>query len=235
MELVNLAFELESAKITAMLGKSGSGKSLTAMSMFGFLPSGFKGNSHISLGEEPYNPSHLSIIMQNPRTAFNTLMTIGVHAKESLQAIGKWDGHFQSKIEKAMHDVCLDLSVLNKYPFELSGGMLQRAMIALALLKEPKFIIADEPTTDLDLVTQSKILELIINLKEKKQVGFLLITHDFGVVRRVADHVLVISEGKIIQSGGVNHIFEQPKPGQTKLLVDAYKAFITEKIDEDSP
>ncbi|WP_205588346.1 ATP-binding cassette domain-containing protein [Helicobacter vulpis] len=223
--LIDLEFNLERSKITAMLGKSGSGKSLSAMSIFGFTPSGFQGRTQVSLGGQPYNARHLSAIMQNPRTAFNTLMTIEAHAIESLKVIDKWDTSGQKRIEKALEDVCLDSSVLRKYPFELSGGMLQRAMIALALLKEPQFIIADEPTTDLDLITQSKILELLLDLKAKKQVGFLLITHDFGVVKRIADRVLVVSEGRIVQRGSVQEVFENPIHPQTKLLIEAYKNF----------
>ncbi|WP_104749290.1 ATP-binding cassette domain-containing protein [Helicobacter cynogastricus] len=152
-------------------------------------------------------------------------MTLKSHAIESLKVLDKWDSSGMQRIYKALEDVCLNSSILNKYPFELSGGMLQHAMIALALLKEPQFIIADEPTTDLDLITQSKILELLLELKDKKQAGFLLITHDFGVVKKIADHVLVMSEGRIVQRGSVQEVFEKPLHVQTKLFIEAYKNF----------
>ncbi|WP_199767070.1 ATP-binding cassette domain-containing protein [Helicobacter salomonis] len=223
--LIDVEFNLEKGEITAMLGKSGSGKSLSAASIFGFSPAGFECSTEVKLGNTPYSKRHLSMIMQNPRTAFNVLMTLKAHAIESLKVIDKWDASGMDRIEKALEEVCLEPSVLDKYPFELSGGMLQRAMIALALLKEPEFIIADEPTTDLDLITQSKILELLLELKTKKRVGFLLITHDFGVVKRIADSVLVVSEGRIVQRGSVQEIFENPIHPQTKLLIEAYKNF----------
>lgn len=210
--LVDINFSLKHSKITALIGKSGSGKSLSAAAIFGFTPQNFKSSVKTNV-----SVNKISMIMQNPKTAFNPLLTIHAHAKESRAN--------DTEILEAFSDVGLDKSMLKKYPFELSGGMLQRAMIALAILKKPEFLIADEPTTDLDLITQNKILERLEYLKIKKSLGILLITHDFGVVYRVADEILVMSGGKIVERGSKDEIFNSPKTAYTKELLGSYYAF----------
>ncbi|CAD7288139.1 Nickel import ATP-binding protein NikD [Campylobacter majalis] len=212
--LKNVNFTLSHSHITALIGTSGSGKSLSAMAIFGMTPNGYKSDIKISQPKEK-----ISIIMQNPRTAFNPLLSIHTHAKESIKSGTK---NKDELIKQVFNDVGLGLENLKKYPFELSGGMLQRAMIALALLKQPHFIIADEPTTDLDLITQNTILELLLELKTKKNIGILLITHDFGVVKKMADDVLVMSNGEIVERGNINEIFNHAKHRATQNLLNAY-------------
>ncbi|MDL0089965.1 ATP-binding cassette domain-containing protein [Campylobacter gastrosuis] len=211
-DFVDIKFSLKRSKITALIGKSGSGKSLSAAAIFGFTPPNFKSSTKIGVSTDK-----IAMIMQNPRTAFNPLLTLYTHAKES--------GASKAQILEAFSDAQLQEAVLKKYPFELSGGMLQRAMIALSILKKPEFLIADEPTTDLDLIMQSKILELLLNLRAKKGLGILLITHDFGVVYKMADEILVMSGGKIVERGSKDEIFNAPKTAYTKELLGSYYAF----------
>ena len=146
--------------------------------------------------------------MQNPRSAFNPLHTMHTHARETCLALGKPAD--DATLTAAIEAVGLENAarVLKLYPFEMSGGMLQRMMIAMAVLCESQFIIADEPTTDLDVVAQ----------------GMLLVTHDMGVVARLADDVAVMSHGKIVEQGDVETLFNVPKHAVTRSLVSAHLA-----------
>ncbi|VFS01096.1 nickel transporter ATP-binding protein NikD [Citrobacter koseri] len=162
--------------------------------------------------------------MQNPRSAFNPLHTMAAHAKETCLASGKPAD--DATLIAALEAVGLENTarVLKLYPFEMSGGMLQRMMIAMALLCDAPFIIADEPTTDLDVVAQARILDLLESIMRSRAPGMLLVTHDMGVVARLADDVAVMDNGKIVELGDVETLFRTPQHSVTRNLVSAHLA-----------
>lgn len=161
-------------------------------------------------------------IMQNPRTAFNPLLSMRAHIAETMRAAGGFGEGARGEIAQTLRSVGLDESVLGLYPHQLSGGQLQRVMIALALFTRARFIIADEPTTDLDLAVQSTILRLLRQIASERGIGILLITHDFGVTASIADRVAVMSEGEIVERGSVREIFAAPQQAVTKELIAAH-------------
>ena len=162
--------------------------------------------------------------MQNPRSAFNPLRTMADHARETCRALGK--AADDATLIAALEAVGLENAprVLKLYPFEMSGGMLQRMMIAMALLCDAPFIVADEPTTDLDAVAQARILDLLVNIMQNRGPGMLLVTHDMGVVARLADDVAVMDNGCIVEQGDVDSLFRAPQHSVTRGLVAAHLA-----------
>ena len=217
--LSSIDLELKRGECVALLGRSGSGKSLIAYALQGFLADNLTQTSgEVRLNGAMVNPisyrgrAFISI-MQNPRTCFNPLLSIHTHCKESLKALKKpYDKAF---ILECFQQARLDSKYLESYPFELSGGMLQRAMIALALLTQAPFIIADEPSSDLDKRKANEILSTLKNLQKQKSLGILLITHDLEVVAQNADSVNVISQGRIIEKGKI----QRDKSGYKKLIL----------------
>ncbi|CAD7286949.1 ATP-binding cassette domain-containing protein [Campylobacter suis] len=217
-----LSFTLKEGEITALIGKSGSGKSLSAMALLELTPVNLR--SELSLeGDVKF-----ALIMQNPRTAFNQIVSIKTHCLESIKASGVKKN--LDDVVKILADVGLGADTLDRYAFELSGGQLQRVMIAIALVCEAKFIIADEPTTSLDLLVQAKILELLSELVKRKNIGILLITHDFSVVAKLADDVIVMSEGRIVEQAKSSEIFTKPKHNATKELLEAHFALYKDSL-----
>ena len=196
----------------------------------GILPAGVRQTAGEILADgKPVSPCALrgikiATIMQNPRSAFNPLHTMHTHARETCLALGKPAD--DATLTAAIEAVGLENAarVLKLYPFEMSGGMLQRMMIAMAVLCESPFIIADEPTTDLDVVAQARILDLLESIMQKQAPGMLLVTHDMGVVARLADDVAVMSHGKIVEQGDVETLFNAPKHAVTRSLVSAHLA-----------
>ena len=237
---VNLRLRMD--KITGLIGQSGSGKSLTSLEILGFLPPNLRGKCEIWLDGERINfrKGFFANVMQNPRTAFNPLNSMKSHAKETIKARNlrekfhtqnganlkdKFDrnSNINDEIKSAFKSAGLSEDVLELYPPQMSGGMLQRAMIALTLLARPKFIIADEPTTDLDLLSQKKVLDMLSDLAIKSGVGMLIITHDFGVIRHICDEVFVMENGRLIEHGSVTDVFENPQSDGAKQIIGAYK------------
>ena len=237
---VNLTLRMD--KITGLIGQSGSGKSLTSLEILGFLPPNLRGKCEIWLDGERINfrKGFFANVMQNPRTAFNPLNSMKSHAKETIKARNlrekfhtqnganlkdKFDrnSNINDEIKSAFKSAGLSEDVLELYPPQMSGGMLQRAMIALTLLARPKFIIADEPTTDLDLLSQKKVLDMLSDLAIKSGVGMLIITHDFGVIRHICDEVFVMENGRLIEHGSVTDVFENPQSDGAKQIIGAYK------------
>ena len=199
---------IQRGKCSALLGRSGSGKTLSALALQGFLsPNLIWQSGSIKLNDTPINP-HLyrgvifACIMQSPRTCFNPLLSIKYHFKETCKVLHK--PYDEEYIKQCLHNAGLENSVLQAYPFELSGGMLQRVMIALALLTQAPFLIADEPTSDLDKPIAKEILKTLRSLQESHKLGILLITHDLAVVADNASDVYVIEQGRITESARID-------------------------------
>jgi len=230
-----VSFEIKEKECVAIVGESGSGKSALAKSLVKLFPE----NATILQGEVIYQNHNLlaytdkelrkirgkeiGMVFQDPLTSLNPLLTIGFQIKEAFLR------HFplSSKKEAVAHTLeLLDLVGIpnpeiriNEYPHTLSGGMRQRALIALALSAKPKLLIADEPTTALDVTLQAKILDLLKSLQNKLNMSILLITHDLSVVAGFCDKVLVMYGGKIVESGSVDSLFETPSHPYTKRLL----------------
>lgn len=223
-------------QVTALVGSSGSGKSLTCTAMQGLLPSGLRvaGGAVLVDGvqTEPdaLRGRTIATIMQNPRSAFNPVLTMRAHVQEGL-SLRRIEASSHEKLAiNAMGRVGLDdaLAVLDLYPFQMSGGMLQRMMIALAILSEAPFLIADEPTTDLDLVVQAQVLNLLAELVREQGLGVLLVTHDVGVVARLANQVCIMQAGEIVERQAVAEFFSRPQHEASRMLIAAHRALYEE-------
>lgn len=228
----DLSITIRRGRITALVGASGSGKSMTCAASLGMTPAGVTlASGCITLDGAPQKPETLrgrtvATIMQNPRTAFNPVRTMRQHAMETLKACGRNGQDSDDRITQCMVQAGLENphQVLHLHAFEMSGGMLQRMMIALALMTEAPFLFADEPTTDLDLVVQARILDLLDRLTGERGPGMLLVTHDMGVVARLADDVAVMDKGRLVEQGPVMDIFHNPQHPVTQMLVKAHLA-----------
>lgn len=229
--LVNgVTLSLKRGRVLALIGGSGSGKSLTCAAALGILPAGVRQTTGTLLADgKPISSSqlrgrHIATIMQNPRSAFNPLHTMATHARETCRALNKPAD--DATLIAAVEAVGLEDAnrVLQLYPFEMSGGMLQRMMIAMALLSDAPFIVADEPTTDLDVVAQARILDLLDSIMQSRKPGLLLVTHDMGVVARLADEVAVMENGHLVEYGEVCTLFRVPQHVVTRSLVTAHLA-----------
>lgn len=225
-----VSLTLKRGRVLALVGGSGSGKSLTCAAALGILPPGVRQMAGMILADgQPVSPgelrgSKIATIMQNPRSAFNPLRTMADHARETCRALDKASD--DATLIAALEAVGLENAprVLKLYPFEMSGGMLQRMMIAMALLCDAPFIVADEPTTDLDAVVQARILDLLVSIMQNRGPGMLLVTHDMGVVARLADDVAVMDSGRIVEQGDVESLFRAPRHDITRGLVAAHLA-----------
>jgi peptide/nickel transport system ATP-binding protein len=235
----DLSLIVAPAETVCLVGESGSGKSLTAFSVMGLPPhrtlKPAAGSSIRLLGEELVGAgpkrlrrlrgSRMAMIFQEPMTALNPVATVG----EQIAEVARWHGDRQStdeirtRVLALMEDVRLPDpgTMFHAYPHQLSGGQRQRIMIAMALALDPALLIADEPTTALDVTTQAQILALLRDLKARRDTGVLFITHDFGVVREIADRVLVMRAGRIVEAGPAEQILNRPAHPYTRLLLDA--------------
>ena len=224
----DVSFTLRRGQVLALLGSSGCGKSLTCAAALGLLPPGVRQTAGrvlldgIPVHGEQLRGATIATIMQNPRSAFNPLQT--AHARETCRAAGRETN--DAVLLAAMEEVGLDnpRALLKRYPFEMSGGMLQRMMVALALLSRAPFIIADEPTTDLDAIAQARILDLLADIVARRGLGLLLVTHDMGVVARLAHHVTVMENGRLVEHCDVNTLFSAPRHPLSQRLLAAHLA-----------
>ncbi|ELQ09065.1 oligopeptide/dipeptide ABC transporter ATP-binding protein-like protein [Pseudomonas syringae BRIP39023] len=221
-----VSFSVKRGKTLVIVGESGCGKSVTSMGLMGLLPTTAKVDASDSLlideallgmSEErllDVRGNRMAMIFQEPMTSLNPVFTIGEQIAESVM-------RHQGLSDKAARQRALDMlekvrvpdarQRLDAYPHELSGGMRQRAMIAMALANDPALIIADEPTTALDVTIQAQILSLIANLQTETGTAMILITHDLGVVAEVADDVMVMYAGRVVESGPVKTLFDDPQ------------------------
>jgi len=228
----NVDLNLERGESLGLVGESGSGKSTLALALMKLLPPQarilggsiiFKGRDLTRLPEEEYRKirgKEISMIFQDPMTSFNPLMKIGDHITEIIMAHEKVSkGEAWERAEKLLETVGIPGERARDYPHQFSGGMRQRAMIAIALALNPDLLIADEPTTALDVIVQAQILDLIRKLKEKMNMALLFISHDISVVMEVADRIGVMYAGHLVELADVYSIAEDPLHPYTKGLI----------------
>ena len=216
-----VSLEVFPGKTTAIVGESGSGKTITSMAVLGLLPEAAivtsgKIEGALKIGTD------ISIIFQDPMSSLNPSMRVGQQVAEPLLVHSKLDKNSaRQQVEKLFEEVELPINSLDKYPHELSGGQKQRVMIALALALNPKVLIADEPTTALDVTVQKTILDLLSHIQGQRNLGILFISHDLDVVSQFADDVIVMKTGNIVESGSAKDIFNAPKHPYTKELINS--------------
>lgn len=235
-----LSFSLEKGKTLGLVGESGCGKSVTALSLLGLLPkaSAVQGGSIRLSGQELSGLSddgwrgirgrRVGMVFQDPMTALNPLLTVGTQIGESLHLHCGLDGkaardeaaHWLSRV--GIPDPAKRLSA---YPHELSGGMRQRVLIAMALCSRPEILLADEPTTALDVTIQAQILELLADLQQELGMAMVFITHDLGVVERVADELCVLYAGRAVEQGPAASLLASPRHPYTRGLLGAVPGF----------
>ena len=231
----HVSFDIAKGETVALVGESGSGKSVTALSVLKLLPypaashpSGqiqFEGKDLLSLDERQLRKvrgNRVGMIFQEPMTSLNPLHTIAQQVGEVLKLHqGMGERQATERTLALLEEVGIrdPAKRLDAYPHQLSGGQRQRVMIAMALANEPDLLIADEPTTALDVTVQAQILELLDALKERKGMSMLFITHDLGIVRKIADRVCVMTHGKIVEAGPTKEIFDRPRHEYTRHLL----------------
>lgn len=232
----DVSFFIEEDEILGLVGESGSGKSVTSLSILRLLPE----NGEIANGTINYNGrdlakisiseirkirgSDISMIFQDPMSSLNPVMRIGDQLIEATKLHRGFNNqqakeHAIEMIKKVGIPVPED--IIKRFPHQLSGGMSQRVMIAMAISCNSKILIADEPTTALDVTIQAQVMELIEQLKEEEKMGVLLITHDLGVVAEMCDRVMVMYCGRIVEVASVNDLFDEPKHPYTKGLIQS--------------
>lgn len=238
--LEGVSFSLDKGEILGIVGESGSGKSMTALAIAGLLPRKRlnKEGQILFLGEDlltldrtrlrEFQGDEIGIIFQEPMTALNPTMRIGRQVEEALK-IHHPEVDAEGRRERALQwlgNVELDDAqrVYDAYPHELSGGMRQRVMIAAAMIGGPQLLIADEPTTALDVTVQAQIIELLKKINEREKVSILFISHDLSLIRQISDRVIVMKKGRIVEQGEVSEIFNDPKEEYTKQLISAIPA-----------
>lgn len=234
----DVSFEVHPGECLGILGESGSGKSMTVKSVLGLLDKNFQvSGSAIFDGQDLLKEtkeelrrlrgSRITMVLQNPMTCFDPLYRIGNQMAETIATHTSWN-------VQEIRSRCLEIldqmrirngeEVLEKYPHQLSGGMLQRIMIGIAMALQPELLIADEPTTAIDAITQYEILEEFIRIKKQKNTAMLFITHDLGAISKVADRILVMDSGHVVDSGSFDHILKHADDPYTRMLVEKRSA-----------
>lgn len=234
--LDNVSFSVDNGEILSIVGESGSGKSVSAYSILGLLDKNsniengkilFEGTDLLKLNKKEireYRGKKIGMVFQEPMTALHPTMKVG---KQLLNVIIQNSGVSKERAHEIMINNLKDVhfdnpeEIANKYPYELSGGMRQRIVISLAMSNEPKLLIADEPTTALDVTIQAEILNLMKELVNKRNTSVLLITHDFSVVGAISDKVCVMYGGKILERGSTKEVLKNPKNPYTIALLKA--------------
>ena len=223
-------FELQHGESIGIAGESACGKSTLGLSLIRMLSGGtsegkitFDGESILDMDESEFDAKYrwkkISMIFQGAMNVLDPVFSINEQFLEILKQHG-FEGDFKKTILDAVHSVRLDETILKKYPHELSGGMKQRVIIAMALLLNPKFVIADEPTTALDVLTQAQIVNLLKSLK-KEGMSFMLITHDLAVLSEIADKIGIMYGGEMVEFGSSEQIYKNPKHPYTQGLLES--------------
>lgn len=230
----NVSFSVGQGECLGILGESGSGKSMTVKAILGLLDRNFRisgqalfeGKDLLMECKESLRRARgnqISMILQNPMTCFDPLFRIESQMRETFEVHTDWDRETiwknSLKILERMK-IQEPEEVLKKYPHQLSGGMLQRIMIGIAMLLQPKLLIADEPTTAIDSVTQYEVLEEFLRIRQEVGTAMIFISHDLGAISKVADRILVMNQGKIVDQGNFSHILHEASDEYTRLLVE---------------
>ncbi len=230
----NLSFSVSKGRTLGIVGESGSGKSVTSLAVMGLLPPTAQiGSGRILLdgqdmlkmteGErQALRGGRVAMIFQDPMTSLNPSFTIGFQIEEALKTHGI-KGNLRERTIDLLKQVGIPdpASRLDSYPHQLSGGMSQRVMIAMAIACEPDLLIADEPTTALDVTIQAQILDLLKKIQAERGMGLILITHDIGVVAQMADDILVMYAGHLMEAGPKNEVIRRPKHPYTQALLES--------------
>lgn len=234
-ELVKgVSFAVEPGECLGILGESGSGKSMTMKAAMGLLDKGFSVSGAAMFQGEPLleksgeelrrlRGGKMGVVLQNPMTCFDPLYRIGTQIAETFAAHNNWD---REEILRRSLELLEKMrirnpeEVLEKYPHQLSGGMLQRIMIGIATAMEPVLLIADEPTTAIDAITQYEILNEFLRVKQEKQTAMVFISHDLNAISRVADRIVVLNQGRVVDEGDFQHILHRAQDPYTRLLVE---------------
>ncbi|MDR0416794.1 MAG: ABC transporter ATP-binding protein, partial [Propionibacteriaceae bacterium] len=238
--LQDVSFDLHAGETLSIVGESGSGKSMTLRAVLGLLPPGIHltsgrvdldGNQLVGASERQLRSvrgGQIGMIFQDPMTALNPVMTIGEQIDETLKQHSRELDRAgrRKRIVELLDQVRLPnaASRLRQYPHEFSGGMRQRTMIAMAMANRPRVLLADEPTTALDVTVQAQILDLLKELQQETGAAIALITHDLGVVAEVADRAVVLYAGRIVESGPAQELFEAPVHPYLRGLLDSRPA-----------
>lgn len=245
----DVSFEIHKGETLALVGESGSGKSVTALSTVSLLGDTaqvqgsvtYRGTQMVNATDKTLRGirgNDISFIFQEPMTSLNPLHTLQKQLGESLALHQGLSGEAaRTRILELLHKVGIQdpETRLDAYPHQLSGGQRQRVMIAMALANGPDLLIADEPTTALDVTIQAQILELLADLKKAEGMSLLFITHDLGVVRRIADRVCVMKDGEIVETGPTSAIFNSPQHPYTQMLLAAESAGVPDPVPDDAP
>ena len=230
----HVEFEVYPGECLGILGESGSGKSMSLKAVLGLLDKNFQVSGQAVFddknligapGEElrKLRGNQIGMVLQNPMTCFDPLYRIGSQMAETFAMHTDWNGEKIRSVslevldQMRIHD---GAEVLEKYPHQLSGGMLQRIMIGIAMALSPELLIADEPTTAIDAITQYEILEEFERIKREKKTVMIFITHDLGAISKVADRIMVMNSGRIVDQGDFHHILHHAKDPYTRLLVE---------------
>lgn len=235
----NLTLSVDAGRALALVGESGAGKSMTALAVMGLLPAGIRqSGGEILINERTLagmdaeasrrvRNRDVAMIMQNPMSAFDPVFTIDSHFRETIRShyTDMTGGEMRAGALQALREVGFadPAAILDIYPFQMSGGMLQRVMIALALVTNPTFLIADEATTDLDVVSQKQILAILRERCRERHLGLLVITHDLGVAAWLADDIAVMRHGGLVEKGVLREVFARPEKQYTRELLAAHR------------
>ncbi|MDN5665867.1 MAG: dipeptide ABC transporter ATP-binding protein [Psychrobacter sp.] len=236
-----LTYELRQGETLAIVGESGSGKSIASLALLGLLPNSLSVTGEVQLADaaemttlpisnhktrdaalRAIRGQRIAMVFQEPMTALNPLHTVAKQIAESLRLSGVPKKHWRDRSIALLSDVNITdpADKLHRYPHELSGGQRQRVMIAMALAQQPDILIADEPTTALDVTLQHEILELLDKLKRQHQMAMILISHDLNLVKRYSDNVIVMRQGQMVEQGPTAEVFNQPAADYTRTLIE---------------
>ena len=228
-----VSFDLSHGRMAGLVGESGSGKTTIVTAVLGLLPGGsrvsgailFEGRNLLALPEDELRRlrwKEIALVPQGAQNSFTPVKTIGSHIEEVLRVhLGVTGETARSRAAELLEQVELDARIVKRYPHELSGGQKQRAAIALALACEPRLLLADEPTTALDVITQAGVLKLLMRLKAERDLTVLLVTHDLPLAASVCDELLVMKDGELVERGAPRTLIHSPERPYTRRLVEA--------------